>query len=139
MRPKEGMGLVLETSLVEKSNNFLIIDSGANNNVCTSLQGLQVQMQLSEGEFTLRVGTSDLVSALAMGVMKLYFGNKFLLLMDCFDVPKMNKSLVSISILIVLIENGYSIIFNKCVLVYKNNVLICSGTKENNLYKITPT
>ena len=42
VKPKEGMVLVLETSLVEKSNNFWIIDSGATNNICTSLQGLQV-------------------------------------------------------------------------------------------------
>ena len=37
VKPKEGMVLVLETSLVEKSNNFWIIDSRATNNVCTSL------------------------------------------------------------------------------------------------------
>ena len=37
-----------------------------------------------------------------------------------------------------LIEHGYFIIFKENVLVYKNNVLICSGTKKNNLYKITP-
>ena len=43
VKPKEGVVLVFETSLVEKSNNFWIIDSGATNNVCTSLQGLQVQ------------------------------------------------------------------------------------------------
>ena len=43
VKPKEGIVLVLETSLVEKSNNFWIIDSGATNNVCNSLQGLQVQ------------------------------------------------------------------------------------------------
>ena len=43
VKPKEGMVLVLETNLVEKSDNLWIIDSGATNNVCTSLQGLQVQ------------------------------------------------------------------------------------------------
>ena len=43
-------------------------------------------------------------------------------------------NLVSVS---ALIEHGYSIIFNESVSVYKNNILICSGTKENNLYKIT--
>ena len=57
VNPKKGMVLVLETTLVEKSNNFWIINSRATNNVCTSLQGLQVKRKLSEGEFTLRVGT----------------------------------------------------------------------------------
>ena len=37
LKRNEGIILVLETSLVEKSNNFWIIDSGATNNVCTSL------------------------------------------------------------------------------------------------------
>ena len=50
-------------------------------------------------------------------------------------MPKLNMNLVSVS---VLIEHGYSIIFNESVSIYKNNVLICSSTKENNLYKITP-
>ena len=92
MKPNEGMVLVLETSLVEKSNNFWIIDSGATNNVCTSLQELQVLRQLSDGKFTLRVGIGNSVSALAVGVMKLYFGNKFILLRDCFYVPKQEFS-----------------------------------------------
>ena len=61
-KPKEGIVLVLETNLVEKSNNIWIINSGATNNVCTFLQGLQVQRQLSDREFTLRVGTGDSVS-----------------------------------------------------------------------------
>ena len=49
-----------------------------------------------------------------------------------FYVPELNRNLVSVSVY-ALIEHGYSIIFNESVSVYKNNVLICSGTKENNL------
>lgn len=135
MKPKEGMVLVLETSLVEKYNNLCIIDSVATNNVCTYLQGLQVQRKLREGEFTLRVGTENLVLALVVRVIKLYFGNKIFLLRDFFYVPELNRNLVSISS---LIKHSYSVIFNESVSVYKNNVLICYGTKENNLYKITP-
>ena len=41
VKSKEGMVLVLETSVVEKFNNFWIVDSGATNNVCTSLQGFR--------------------------------------------------------------------------------------------------
>ena len=63
-------------------------------------------------EFTLRVGIGDSVSALAVGVMKLYFENKFILLRDCFYVPELNRNLVSVS---ALIEHGYSIIFNESV------------------------
>ena len=83
----------------------------------------------------MNVSTKMRVSVLVVEVMKLYFGNKFILLRDCFYVPELNKNLVLVS---TLIEHGYSIIFNESVSVYKNNILICSGTKEKNLYKITP-
>ena len=73
-------------------------------------------MQLSEREFTLRVSTSDSVSTIAVGVIKLYFGNKCFLLRDCFYVPELNRNLVLVS---GLIEHGYSIIFSESVSVYK--------------------
>ena len=48
------------------------------NHVCSSLKETSSFKQLKEGETTLKVGTGDVISACAVGDVKLSFRNRFL-------------------------------------------------------------
>ena len=54
---------------MEESKETWIIDSGATNHVCISLQGFKVTKSLLEENFTLRTGDGTLVRADAVGDM----------------------------------------------------------------------
>ncbi|KAG6532599.1 hypothetical protein ZIOFF_006448 [Zingiber officinale] len=54
--------LVLEACLVEDDSSFWIVDSGATNDVCSSMQLLSSLRELPDGGLTLRVGNGALVS-----------------------------------------------------------------------------
>ena len=73
--------LILETCLVEDNSSTWIIDSEATNHVCSSLQMLSFSRQLVGGEFTLRVGAGEIVSALIIGEINFHFRNNSL----CFE------------------------------------------------------
>ena len=105
----------IETCLVVDSTNTWIVDSGATNHVCNSLQGFQVTRQLNEGEHTLRVGTGVVISAKAVGNVYLYFENKHLVLYDCYYVPDIYRNLISIAL---LFKQGYSVKFLIYQLIY---------------------
>ena len=72
--------LVLEACLVESDTNAWIVDSGATNHICSSLQTLSSSTPLRDGDVSMRLGSGEVVSATAVGVARLEFGNSFLIL-----------------------------------------------------------
>ncbi|EXB73693.1 hypothetical protein L484_026856 [Morus notabilis] len=58
--------LVLETCLVEGDTSAWIIDSGATNHVCFSLQSVSSYTKLADGDYTMKVGNVARVSAKAV-------------------------------------------------------------------------
>ena len=74
----------METCLVENDFSSWIIDSGASNHVCVSLQMLESSRDLEEGVFTMRVGSGERLSATAVGTVRLSFDdNKYLFFEQC--------------------------------------------------------
>ena len=65
---KDGKELLyLEVCLVEDSDDTWVIDSGATNHVCFSMQGLEETRSLASNEVSLRTGDGSLVLAEAIG------------------------------------------------------------------------
>ena len=141
LREKKATGkydlLVIESLLVEDDKSAWIIDSGATNHVCSSLQLLDSWRDLAEGDYTMRVGTGDAVSARAVGVSSLNFlNNCYLLLNNVLFIPGFRRNLISVS---KLLDDGFSISFNNnLVVISRNGLTICTGNSENNLYVLRP-
>ena len=78
-----------------------------------------------------------MVSAEAVGDLKLYFGNRYIILKNVLYVPQMKRNLISISC---ILEHMYKISFeiNEAFNFYKG-IKVCSATFENSLYKLRPT
>ena len=93
--------------------------------------------KLSEGEITLKVGTGEMVSASAVGDLKLFFRDRYVILKNVLYVPQMKRNLISISC---ILEQMYRISFeiNEAFVFYKG-ILVCSAILEDNLYKLRPT
>ena len=141
LREKKASGkydlLVIESLLVEDDKSAWIIDSGATNHVCSSLQLLDSWRDLAEGDYTMRAGTGDAVSARAVGVSSLNFlNNCYLILNNVLFIPGFRRNLISIS---KLLDDGFSISFNNnMVVISRNGLTICIGNSENNLYVLRP-
>ena len=135
--PKLGMGSinVVEACLVENYNDKWIIDSGATNHACYSLQWFKQSSPLSKGQRSLKLGNREYVSVMAVGLVELCFNNKTLCLSDCLFVPDFKRNLVSVSC---LVEHGLTVQFNSSVSIKSNNAFICSGLLINGLYFLTP-
>ena len=128
--------LILESCLVEDDSSPWIVDSGATNHVCSSMQWTESWTQLEEGSFSMRVGSGDVVLARAVGVVRLHFGSCFIILDNVYLIPGFTRNLISVS---KLLEQLYSVSFNnKSVIIAKNGLNICSGLNENNLYVLRP-
>ncbi len=124
-----GMVLVTEACYVTDSTYSWIVDSGATNHVCCSLQGFRETKRLSEGEFTFRWGNGATVSAQSIGTVKLVFAN------NVYYVPTFGKNLISVAR---LIEQGLSLNFNKGIDIIRNNCLITTAHIINNLFVAKP-
>ena len=135
--PKLGMGSinVVEACLVENYNDKWIIDSGATNRACYSLQWFKQSSPLSKGQRSLKLGNGEYVSVMAVGLVELCFNNKTLCLSDCLFVPDFKRNLVYVSC---LVEHGLTVQFNSSVSIKSNNAFICSGLLINGLYFLTP-
>ena len=72
--------LVLEACFVENDAEAWIVDSGATNHICSSLQTLSSSTPLRDGDVSMQLGSGEVVSATAVGVARLEFGNSFLIL-----------------------------------------------------------
>ena len=106
--PKLGMGSinVVEACLVENYDDKWIIDSGATNHACYSLQWFKQSIPLSKGQRSLKLGNGEYVSVMAVGLVDLCFNNKTLCLSDCLFVPDFKRNLVSVSC---LVEHGLTV------------------------------
>ena len=100
--------LVLEACLVEDDTSTWIVDSGATNHICSSLQTLSSSTPLKDGNVSMRLGSGEVVSATAVGVARLDFGNNFLVLNNVYFIPGFRRNLISISL---LHEQLFSIFF----------------------------
>ena len=128
--------LVLETCLVVENFSHWIVDSGATNHVCSSLQMLSSYKPLIDGDFLMRVGNGAEVSAKAVGVARLYFANKYLVLNNVYFIPGFRRNLISISR---LYEQLFGISFyNNQIIISRNGLNICYANCENGLYILRP-
>ena len=92
---------------------------------------------LAEGEITLRVGIGEVVSARSVGNLKLFFGDRFIILDNVLFVHGMKRNLISISC---LLEQLYKISFQiNEVFIFKRGIQIFSAKLENNLYMLKPS
>ena len=77
-----------------------------------------------------------MVLAEAVGEVHLFFDDfRSIVLKDCFYVPSFKRNLISVAC---LINDGYTVSFNKSVAIQKNKSFIVRGTLVNNLYVIKP-
>ena len=74
--------LVLESCIMEEDSSPWVVDSVATNHVCFSMQWTESWTQLEEGSFSMRVGSGDVMSARAVGVIRLRFCNNNFILLD---------------------------------------------------------
>ena len=88
---------VIELNYVDISDDSWIVDSGATNHICFSLQMLTKARKLKHKEFTLGVGNRESVSTKAVEEACLVFGNKYLLLDNIYFIPNISINLISIS------------------------------------------
>jgi hypothetical protein len=84
----------------------------------------------------MRVGTRHVISAIAVGSIRLNFQKSYVLLDNVFYVPDIKRNLISVS---TLLEQLYYVSFesNKAI-IYKNGIQLCSAKLENNLYVLKP-
>ena len=93
---------------MENSDSVWIIDLRATSHVCSSLQRVNSWRQLKPGEMALKVGIGEVVSAVAVGSIKLFFQKKFMLLDNVYIVPRIKRNLIYVS---KLIEQGILSLF----------------------------
>ena len=99
-KKEEGNVNYLETCFLADSTDSWIIDSGATNHVCSSLQGFQERRRLNKNEINLRLGNGTLVSASAVGDIRVYLDSRrHLDFIDVYYVPQFKRNLISVSCL----------------------------------------
>ena len=124
--------LVLEAYLVEDDLSPWRVDSGATNHVCSSLRMLSSLRELDDMDVTMRVGSGEVVSIKAVGVARLNFRNKFLVLNNVFFIPGFRRNLIFFSM---LHEQLFSISFiNNEIVISRNGLDIFHAKPENGLY-----
>ena len=127
---------VLEAFYAEDTSSTWIVDSGATNHVCSSLQLLSSWRELKDGDLTLKVGNGESVTAKAVGEARLTFGNKFLVLESVYFIPCFSRNLISVS---ELCKHSFSISFNNnSIIISRNGLEICSANMEYGLYILRP-
>ena len=135
-KPSIGDLLVVEACLVENFNDKWIIDSGATNHVCYSLQLFKHSTFIGEGQRYLKLRNGELISIKAIGPVVLFFeNNRTLCLEDCLFVPDFKRNFVSVGC---LVEHGLTLQFNSSVSIRSKSFFICSGDIINNLYFLSP-
>ena len=121
---------------MENFNEKWIIDSGATNHVCYSLEWFKHSTSIEEGQRYLKLGNVELISVKAIGPVVLFFENtRTLCLEDCLFAPDFKKNLVSVSC---FVEHGLTVQFNSLVSIRSKSSFICSGDLMNNIYFLSP-
>ena len=93
--------------------------------------------ELADRDVTIRVGSGEVISAKAMGVTRLNFRNKFLVLNNVFFIPGFRRNLISISM---LNEQLFSISFiNNEIVIARNGLDIFHARPKNGLDVLRPT
>ena len=93
--------------------------------------------ELADRDVTMRVGNGEVVSAKAVGVARLNFRNKFIVLNNVFFRPGFRRNLISVSM---LHEQLFSISFiNYEIVISRNGLDICHAKPENGLYVLRRT
>ncbi|KAL0546565.1 hypothetical protein IC582_016476 [Cucumis melo] len=78
-----------------------------------------------------------MVSAKAVGDLKLFFNDRYIVLKNVLYAPQMKRNLISISC---MLEHMYRISFEiNEAFIFRKGIHICSAILENNLYKLRPT
>ena len=114
-----------------------IVDSGATKHVCSSLQMLSSSRELADRDNTMRVGSGVVVSGKVVGVARLNFRHKFLILNNIFFIPNFRRNLIFVYM---LHEQLFSIYFiNNEIVISRNGLDICHAKPENGLYVLRPT
>ena len=135
---KQGMGNlnVVEACLVENYNDKWIIDSGATNHVCYSLQWFRQTSLVGQEQRFLKLGNGEHVSVKALGQVELFFNNdRTLCLIDCLYVPDFKRNLISVSC---LFEQGLTVEFNSFITIRSSTSVICTGDLIDGLYYLSP-
>ena len=127
---------VLEANYAEDSSSTWIVDSGATNHVCSSLQVLSSWKELEDGELTLTVGNGESVSAKAVGEARLAFGENFILIKSVYYIPCFRRNLISVS---ELCRQLFTISFNNNeIIISRNGLELCRACLECGLYVLRP-
>ena len=75
------------------STDSWIVDSGATNHVCYSLRGFQERIRLNKNKINLRLGNRALVSASAVGDIRVNLdSSRHLDLIDIYYVPQFKRN-----------------------------------------------
>ena len=106
---EKGSLFVTQACLVTNRSHSWIVDSGATNHVCCSLQGFKETRRLEASGFSFSWGNGAVVSAAAVGELVLNFThNKTIILRDVYYVPDFGKNLISVS---KLMSDGFNLEF----------------------------
>ena len=121
---------------MEVDSQSWIIDSGSTNHICSSFQMLSSSRELADGECLMVVGNGVDVSTIAVGAVRLEFGNKFLVLNNVYCIPRFRRNLISVS---KLYEQLFTVSFdNNQIVISRNGLNICHANNENELYIVRP-
>ena len=103
---------------MEVDSQSWIIDSGSTKHICSSFQMLSSSREFADGECSMVVGNGADLSAVALGVVCLELGNKFLVLNNVYCIPGFRRNLISVS---KLYEQLFTVSFD-------NNQIVISRT-----------
>ena len=93
--------------------------------------------ELADRHVTIRVGSGEVVLAKAVGVARLNFRNKFLVLNNVFFIPGFRRNLISV---FMLHEQLFSISFiNNEIVISRNFLDIFHAKHENGFYVLRQT
>ena len=98
---------------------------------------LSSSRDLADRDVTMRVGSGKVISANAVGVARLNFRNKFLILNNVFFIPGFRINLISVSMLHEQLFNIYFI--NNEIFISRNGLDIYHAKPKNGLYVLRPT
>ena len=92
--------------------------------------------ELADGECSMVVGNGAEVSVIAVGVVCLELGNKFLVLNNVYCIPGFRRNLISVS---KLYEQLFAVSFyNNQIVISRNGLNIFHANNENRLYMLRP-
>jgi hypothetical protein len=124
---------MIEINITSSKSNHWVLDTGCGSHICTNMQALRRTRDLKKGEVDLRVGNGASVAALAVGVYFLSLPSGLVLkLNNCYFVPALTKSIISISALDV--DGFYFTFKNKCCSFSRDGIFYGTGILSNGLY-----